>query len=911
MQHLLLYFFILTCYQVHASAQSSGFKFNGSILDKQTHDPLEFAVVQLKGDNEVWYGSTSDIHGCFSFGKVPGGHYTATISYLGYETLTVPVNIQKDENSMFYLSSSSISLNEVIVTASESKGNTSASRIDHTAMEHLQPSSLADLMELLPGGKSIDPDMSTPNLISIREAGTSNQSISSQGVSFVMDGMSISNNANLQYIPGTTKGSSKEFVSKGIDMRSIPTDNIESMEVVRGIPSVEYGNLTNGMVTIKRKQNASPWYARFKADQVSKLFSTGKGWELNGSQTLNADINYLNSQADPRDSRENYKRITTSVRWNGNKAARLGQFKWHIHGDYTGSFDQVKRDKDITAKEDAYRASYNRLTLNTGLGINRDSRHTWQGFNTLFTLSQAFDEIREQKSVSLDRPMAAPNSTETGESDGVYLPYHYLAEMTIDGKPIYVTAKASTSFFFNRGKSRHILLAGSEWNLSKNWGNGRVYDMNRPLNTAGTTRPRRYKDIPTYQAVSAYLEDKMTIPIQKHVWQITAGIRSTALPGLSSQYAMNGKIYIDPRLNMQWKLPAAGLNKDWEIEFSGGIGIFSMMPSTAQLYPDDKYTDVVELNYYHNHPAYRRIHLMTYRWGNVNYQLTPARNLKWEVRGIVSLQGNELSVTYFRERMNNGFSDLTYFRLFPYRNYDASSVSSQALTGPPALEDLVSRTDTLIDTYTTTGNGTRVRKEGIEFVFSSKRIQLLKTRFTMTGAWIKTTYSNCLPKYESSSILINGQQLQYVGLYNEETGICQERFNTNFMADTYLQKIGMTFSLAAQCTWFTAQQSLWNSGMPASYVDKNGQVHPFTSEDAEKLELQHLVKRYSDEYFSRNTVPFAMDINLKATKEIGRQLRLSLFVNRIITFYPDYYRGSQHIRRSSSPYFGMEANLRI
>ena len=49
-----------------------------------------------------------------------------------------------------------------------------------------------------------------------------------------------------------------------------------------------------------------------------------------------ADINYLNSQADPGDSRENYKRITTSVRWNGNKAARLGQFKWHIHGLFSG-----------------------------------------------------------------------------------------------------------------------------------------------------------------------------------------------------------------------------------------------------------------------------------------------------------------------------------------------------------------------------------------------------------------------------------------------------------------------------------------------------------------------------------------------------------------------------------------------
>ncbi len=34
-------------------------------------------------------------------------------------------------------------------------------------------------------------------------------------------------------------------------MRSISTDDIESVEVVRGIPSAEYGNLTSGMINYK------------------------------------------------------------------------------------------------------------------------------------------------------------------------------------------------------------------------------------------------------------------------------------------------------------------------------------------------------------------------------------------------------------------------------------------------------------------------------------------------------------------------------------------------------------------------------------------------------------------------------------------------------------------------------------
>ena len=58
-----------------------------------------------------------------------------------------------------------MALNEVVVTASESKRATSASIVDRTAMKHLQPSSFSDLMELVPGGKSADPQMGQANLI--------------------------------------------------------------------------------------------------------------------------------------------------------------------------------------------------------------------------------------------------------------------------------------------------------------------------------------------------------------------------------------------------------------------------------------------------------------------------------------------------------------------------------------------------------------------------------------------------------------------------------------------------------------------------------------------------------------------------------------------------------------------------
>ena len=50
-----------------------------------------------------------------------------------------------------------MAIGEVLVTAAESKGPTSSSKIGREAIAHIQPSSIADLMELIPGGRATDP----------------------------------------------------------------------------------------------------------------------------------------------------------------------------------------------------------------------------------------------------------------------------------------------------------------------------------------------------------------------------------------------------------------------------------------------------------------------------------------------------------------------------------------------------------------------------------------------------------------------------------------------------------------------------------------------------------------------------------------------------------------------------------
>ncbi|MBP1614452.1 MAG: collagen-binding protein [Bacteroidetes bacterium] len=904
----LLFFTLLVNMQAQGQKGNKTVSISGIVRDFHSREALSFATIQLLSEKGTPYGGISDSNGRFYFAGIHVGTYRIVISYLGYDKLEQRIQLPVGNTLSLFLHSSATSLNEVIVTASESKGITSSSKIDRTAMEHLQPTSFTDLLELLPGGKSIDPKMGVANLISLREAGATKESISSLGVAFVVDGVPMNTDGNLQYVPG--ESSDKVSVSKGVDMRMISTDNIESVEVVRGIPSVEYGNLTSGLVKIKRKKEVTPLQARFKADQYSKLFSVGKGFELSGGKyILNTDFAYLDSKVDPRNKLENYKRINTSARLHSVGESSAFRYEWDANADYTGSFDNSKSDPDITLEGDVYDSSYDKFNLGGALTIDFLHNKFLRKLEATASVTQEFNQLKRTKTVSIDRPTAVPNSLQTGEYDGEYLPYTYIANFLADGKPMNAYAKLATTSKFKCLTASHTLKAGVQWTYNKNFGDGQVYDVTRPLFYSSSSRPRNYKDIPATEEIAFYIEDALNFSVGRHQFDLVGGVRAISLLNLSDAYKMSGKVYLDPRINAKWTLPTLG--DGWEIDLTAGLGWHTKTPTLDHLYPDAYYQDIVQLNYYHDNADYRRINMMTYKWDNTNYNLEPAQNRKWEVRLGASYRGNNFSVTYFDERMKNAFRDISYYKALAYKNYDATSIDASTLTGPPALENMTYTQDTLLDTYSMVGNGTRLYKQGIEFQYSSKRIESLSTKITINGAWFRTIYSNSMPFYKSSSILLDDEQLQYIGLYEWESGYKKQMFNTNFMFDTYIKELGLIFSTSAQCTWFTSSQPLWNDGTPTKYIDKSGTEHIFTEADKTDTQLQHLVESYASSYFDKKTVPFAMDINLKATKEFGKNINLAFFVNRILTVYPDYHSGAQLIRRQSSPYFGMEMSMKF
>ncbi len=825
-------------------------------------------------------------------------------------------------------------LREVVVVAREKAGPVTTSVISREAMEHLQPTSIADIMELLPGGYSKDPNMGVANTIQLRETGsmtatgasTQNNkfSISSLGTQFIVDGAPISTDANLQFSPlsdvqSLTAGSgaevARDITNKGVDMRSIATDDIERVEVVRGIPSVEYGNLTSGVVNIQKIRHHTPLTMRFKADGYSKLLAVGKGLRLDsaGRHVVNLDLGWLDSKVDPTNNLENYKRLNASARYTLRRQTAAARWQWNAGLDYSGSFDDAKQDPDLNyGRIDEYKSAYNRMALTNSLRLVRPKR-LFRELEVNSSVSLQIDKLTERRLVAPQRYGIVPTGWDTGEQEAQAVYAEYVADYECDGKPFNAYLKAKGLLQFATLGWQNKVKLGANWETSKNFGRGQQYDMRRPLSLTGwNSRPRKYSDIPALQNLSVFVEENADAPLGV-LGRLEAmlGVRLSTMPGLDSRYTMAGRIYADPRLNLSWHLPEAEVaDKPLQMTLSGGWGVTTKNPTLNYFYPNPYYTNFIELSYYDTQRPSEdsRFVVVTTLQDPTNYDIRPARNHKWEVRLDVEWADNALTLDYFREQMTDGFRYSRIYGVYDYKVYDVQSMAAGADWHTLPYADR-----RVLDGYTQSSNGTEMVKQGIELQFRSARIRPLRTRVNISGAWFHTTYTNSQPMFDPVTAVVDNQAVSdlYVGLYDWRDGRVNDRLNTNVMLDTQVPEWGLVFTTSAQFMWLVRTEMQRKDGTPTAYLTTDGELHPYTETDRQDMMLQHLMRYYNEAQFAPFTVPMSMIVNLKATKKIGRLMKLSFFANKILDYLPDYESSGHILRRNASPYFGVEANLTL
>lgn len=797
-------------------------------------------------------------------------------------------------------------IQEVVVTAEETTGRSSASVISKEAMEHLQPSSFTDITNMLPGASVKDPKLTNSNTIHLREAGDGttdeDYSTGSLGTGFVIDGAPVSTDANMQYIQSgnSSQDAARQTVNKGVDMRTISTDDIEKVEIIRGIANAEYGDITSGVVKIERSIKPTPFKARFKADGFSKLVYVGKGLEVNRkSQAENANpttiyvgVDYLSAKNDPTNTLENYRRINASVRLLQRWSVGDYNIRWQANADYSGNIDTDKNDPDIhLTKEDSYRSELHKIGLSNTLNWS-DKKRDWWAASLLANISGEISTITQTKFVQLTTPVqpVLDNMSE-GNKDAELLPSKYVANHRVEGRPLSVFIRPKASFTFNTWKFEHKADAGIEWKYNKNFGRGQIYDLARPLSYTTNLRPRAYYDIPATNQLAWYVQDDI------HVWRIDLGVglRGTSLLGIGKGYAMYNKCYLDPRVNLSYTQPVKG----GKLTFAGAFGIHTKMPTLLQLYPNLLYEDLKAPDQALVVGA-KSINVHTHIIDPTNKDLRPARNMKWEVRFGGDISKHKFSVTYFQESMTDGFRTWRECVAYTY----------------PITTAGVTTNYTKLLLYPMTTNGSSIKKQGVEWQYQSPRIKAICTRFTINGAWLRTEYQNSQAMFSTDKLTqtigTTAVKDLYIALYDWNDGSIRENVNTNIIADVYIQRIGLTVSATFELSWFTATQTMWKNGVPTAYMSAaDGELHPYTTASQQDTYLQWLTFKYNNDVFRRKVVPFAGYLNLRVQKTVTKYATVALYVNKLLDYLPDYEVDGVLIHRSASPYFGMEINLTI
>lgn len=850
------------------------------------------------------------------------GRHHIILTHSNYQEKELDVNVDASKTLNIRLQAID-KLEEVVMFSKESTGLTTKSVIDRKAMEHLQPSSFSDLMELLPGGLAKTPALSINNRPLIRENrgdmsnGPGQYDTSSLGVQFMVDGNIINSNADMQVsLDNSQFGYSpqaRETATTGIDMRTISTNDIEKVEIIRGIPSASYGDLTSGLIKIERKIGASPLQARFKADGFSKQYYVGKGFKVSDSWQINAGADFLDSKANPTDDFENYQRATASIRSVKKGFLWSRPLEWRSSIDFSTNIDAKKNDPDNGVPDiDRYKQTRTRVSLTNNFVYALDPSSVFDKVILNTAIRQGFEKIDQTKLVQLSGPRSFSLATEQGENVGVFPALRYISEYSTEGKPLDITALLQATGNGNTFGVAHHYEAGLDWRFSKNNGRGLIYDMNSPYAaTFVNSRPRPFNDIPASNLLAAFLGDQMSYAIDQHKFTLYTGLRFSRQLGIAPSYAISKKVFAEPRLNLQYNLPHLMINNfPLKTDVTLGYGQFYKQPTLLMLYPNREFWDYTQLNYYNNDAQYRYVNFMTYVQNTENKAIEAAKSIKKEIRLDLSYRNHTLFFTYFKENMTNGFRSMLHTVLHTYKQYDASQVDLSQWNNGPDLNSTPYTVKQNMGEYAVTENGSETLKSGIEFGYSSPRIKAINTRFTLSAAYFKTQYRNSVPFLFKPTASIGPDGFPYYGIYRNDDGYVNSNMNYNLFIDTYLPSLDLTISASFQGSVFDRQRRDRRMAEPISYYGVDGIIHPFTEADKTDTYKQWLVRNVSVTDNVPTDYTFTVVGNLKITKSIYKTIRTSMFVTRMFNYSAPYVFNNVTVYRRglNTPYFGMELN---
>ena len=300
MYRKVIFFILLLVGTIDADAQLV--TLSGRITDDESKQPVEFVSILIK-ENGYW--AITDGDGLFSIKNMPVGKATMTIQCLGYATRQLIIDVKRDIPRLrITLKQESLKLDEVMVTAHRKKDEATTSyTIDRTTLDNQQLINVGDIGTLLPGGKTVNPSLMVDSRMALRSSTTQEKGNASFGTAIEVDGMRLDNNAATNETAGAST-------------RTISSSNIESVEIVTGIPSVEYGDLSNGVVKVNTRKGKSPYIVEGRINQHTRQIALNKGFDLGRQKgILNVSFEHARSFSNAASPYTAYQRNILSLNY--------------------------------------------------------------------------------------------------------------------------------------------------------------------------------------------------------------------------------------------------------------------------------------------------------------------------------------------------------------------------------------------------------------------------------------------------------------------------------------------------------------------------------------------------------------------------------------------------------------------
>ena len=954
----LLFFVIIFCQMAMLHAQQ--ITIAGRVTDEETQKPIEFASILMK-ENGLWAITGAD--GSFHIKNIPAGKVVLTIQCLGYATRQIALDINKDIPRLrINLKQENLKLDEVTVTAKRKDNESTTSyTIDRAALDQQQLLNVSDIATLLPGGKTVNATLMSDNRMALR-SGSQEKGSPSFGTAIEVDGMRLDNNATA----GETAGAST---------RTISSSNIESIEIVTGIPSVEYGDLSNGVVKVNTRKGKSPFIVEGKLNQHTQQIALNKGFDLGSrSGVLNASFEHARSFSNAASPHTAYQRNILSLNYMNIFMRETTPLTLNI--GLTGNIGGYNAEADPDNELDGYSKSRDN-NLRAHFELNWLLNKKWiTNLSLLGSLSTADRKSEDYTHTNSATTLANLHAMEEGYFIATNYDSNPNAPIILgptgywhvkqfnDSKPINGSLRLKADWTRRFDKMMSRLMLGAEYTGSRNNGQGSYYD---DLRYAPTWREYRYDDLPALNNIALYAEEKVSIPTSKlSTLEITAGLRDDITIINGSEYGTVSSL--SPRFNGRytfWKNRRKRVVS--ELVLHAGWGKSVKLPSFQVLYPSPSYYDIEVFR----SPSTANNTTVS-AWYTRPSKALYNPDLKWQYTnqtdiGIeMNIKGTRVSLSAFHHRTYNPYMATTEYTPFSYyytpvsalegltiptdgRTYTidptTGTVTVSSADGSSAVVPNNERRFYLSNTRYI--NASPLDRYGLEWIIDFKQFKALNTslRFDGNYYYYKSEDETLFASMHNSNTKMTGtgEPYQYIGWYRGTNGTStaqtsiangaiSKTLNLNTTITTHIPKIRLIMALRIESTLYSYRKNL---------INFEGDVYPeyYTTWDApdtkipfaEKFQwakdndatlyndLQNLVVHPNTAYvMNANRISAYYSANLSVTKEIGDHVSISFYANNFFNNMKTVHSSQTDLNTSlfsssyiPSYYYGLSLRLKL